>query len=446
MESYPTHHTHTITLQPPHSHHHTPTTTLQPPHSNHYTLPPQETFLNITQLSSTWLTVNIAIGRYFAICRPLHAKGFISIKSIRIAIVTIFFFSIFFNLPKFFSLYYDSQDCHQMLYEGGVVGRRKVSSGTPTTQPSFLLKSHLPEYHDYNMAFTGLLEKLENRKNQSPNPDFLESTQRKVKPPQRFIYTLQMDVKCGCRFTTKRITQLHNLFIFSKFYLILTSIFYIFFPLTLLSVCNVCLILALRRSYRMQRLYRANKPNIDNGQRITAVLIVIIMLFIILVIPPDFIIFIKNFISDSNLFKNLRITNLLLLTNFSINFILYFAINTKFRKTFKSLISCCFFCELTRNCPHDSVSQPTSSVTFAHHHAATLQLKSCKSSSLPPKKSLRNMKMFRNSHKQKVSNIEVKITSSPSSSQIMISKLRNSSSKTTNTSESSHKKKSKQFF
>ncbi|ESO11531.1 hypothetical protein HELRODRAFT_166532 [Helobdella robusta] len=68
----------------------------------------QEGILNVLQLTSTWLTVNMAVGRYFAICRPLHARGYISLKGTRIAVVCILLGSTLVNLPRFF-YYHNSQ-------------------------------------------------------------------------------------------------------------------------------------------------------------------------------------------------------------------------------------------------------------------------------------------------------------------------------------------------
>jgi len=56
---------------------------------------------NVLLTSSTWLTVVMAVGRYVAVCRPLHARGFISVRGTRIAIASVFIGSIVFNLPRF---------------------------------------------------------------------------------------------------------------------------------------------------------------------------------------------------------------------------------------------------------------------------------------------------------------------------------------------------------
>lgn len=58
-------------------------------------------FINMFMLSSTWLTVVMATGRYLAICHPLHARGLVGLKATKVAIFCIFLFSFLFNLPPF---------------------------------------------------------------------------------------------------------------------------------------------------------------------------------------------------------------------------------------------------------------------------------------------------------------------------------------------------------
>ena len=61
----------------------------------------QEPLLNIFLLSSTWLTVTMALARYAAVCYPLHARSFISLRGTRLAIAGVFVGSAAFNLPRF---------------------------------------------------------------------------------------------------------------------------------------------------------------------------------------------------------------------------------------------------------------------------------------------------------------------------------------------------------
>ena len=51
---------------------------------------------------SCWLTVVMALARYFAICRPIHARAFISLRGTRVTLASVFVAAVVFNLPLFF--------------------------------------------------------------------------------------------------------------------------------------------------------------------------------------------------------------------------------------------------------------------------------------------------------------------------------------------------------
>jgi hypothetical protein len=57
--------------------------------------------VNTFMLSSSWLTVAMAVSRYLAICHPLRAKQVISLTRTYIVIGLVFIWSILFNLPRF---------------------------------------------------------------------------------------------------------------------------------------------------------------------------------------------------------------------------------------------------------------------------------------------------------------------------------------------------------
>lgn len=86
----------------------------------------------------------------------------------------------------------------------------------------------------------------------------------------------------------------------------------------------------------MQSLYRANKPN-DSGHRITPTLIALIVLFTVLVAPADFVVFARlvDSLSYTAFKMATMVTNLLLLTNFAINFVLYCVV-----KTVRDIVMC----------------------------------------------------------------------------------------------------------
>ena len=68
-------------------------------------------FQNLFSHTSTWLTVIIAVGRYAAICHPLHARQFVHAKGMRAAIVMTFLLWTGLVLPCFWSYKIESITC-----------------------------------------------------------------------------------------------------------------------------------------------------------------------------------------------------------------------------------------------------------------------------------------------------------------------------------------------
>ena len=60
----------------------------------------KESTVNMFALSSTWLTVVMAVSRYVVVCRPLHARGYISLRRTRFALLAVFLLSAVVNIPR----------------------------------------------------------------------------------------------------------------------------------------------------------------------------------------------------------------------------------------------------------------------------------------------------------------------------------------------------------
>ncbi|KAK2152688.1 hypothetical protein LSH36_321g03019 [Paralvinella palmiformis] len=67
--------------------------------------------INIFILASTWLTVTLAIGRYMAVCHPLHARAFLGMTCARRSIIAVFFVCVLINIPRFFTYDIVSAQC-----------------------------------------------------------------------------------------------------------------------------------------------------------------------------------------------------------------------------------------------------------------------------------------------------------------------------------------------
>lgn len=90
--------------------------------------------INIFKVSSTWLTVNMAVGRYIAICHPLHARGYIGQRGTLAAVAAIFLGSVLFNLPRFWHYRISRTPCHWLL-------RSSSTTHFPSSSTSGLISS-----------------------------------------------------------------------------------------------------------------------------------------------------------------------------------------------------------------------------------------------------------------------------------------------------------------
>lgn len=60
-----------------------------------------DAIINIFQMSSTWLTVSIAVSRYLAVCHPFKARMFIGRTSAKVSVIVAYLAALFFNIPRF---------------------------------------------------------------------------------------------------------------------------------------------------------------------------------------------------------------------------------------------------------------------------------------------------------------------------------------------------------
>ena len=74
----------------------------------------KEATVNVFALTSTWLMVVMAIGRYVVVCRPLHARGYISLSGTRFSIGAVFVMSVLLNVPRMFRYDVISSSCTEL--------------------------------------------------------------------------------------------------------------------------------------------------------------------------------------------------------------------------------------------------------------------------------------------------------------------------------------------
>ena len=70
--------------------------------------------VRVCGLTSTWQTVVMAVSRYIVICRPLHARGYISLRRTRWSIVAAFVISAVVNVPRLLRFTVTARHCSQL--------------------------------------------------------------------------------------------------------------------------------------------------------------------------------------------------------------------------------------------------------------------------------------------------------------------------------------------
>ena len=139
-------------------------------------------------------------------------------------------------------------------------------------------------------------------------------------------------------------------------------------PVVIMVVCNFSLIHALRKSFQMRRSSHVTQDG-HRGRTITVTLITIIVMFLLFVFPSELLDFLSEHLQDNKekhkeLFLMFRcVTNLLQVSNFSFNVVLYCVINVHFRKTLVSMT--------TGRCNRHEYRR-TNSTLSTHTHMVTL--------------------------------------------------------------------------
>jgi len=243
----------------------------------------KEPLLNIALLTSTWLTVTMAVGRYFAVCRPLHARGQISLLGTRLTLLGVLVGSVFANLPRFWHY-------------------RVLHVACPNLEPGHNANSAFARCECfYIVKQTGWLY---------------------TKPTFVFVYRL-----C-CSFVT----------LFAPLP-ILTAC-----NVRLVQALRNSR--RLQKLCRANKSTADEKHKSSSQHRITPTLIGLIVLFLVLVGPSEVLSFFRDHVSIDGykLFDVATVvTNFLQLINFAVNFVLYCVVNAQFRRTCQQLLTCSTF-------------------------------------------------------------------------------------------------------
>ena len=241
----------------------------------------KEGIINIFVFSSTWLTVIMALGRYVAVCRPLHARGFINLRGTRLSISSVFIGSLLINIPRFLHYYVMRTPCTDLAEEMNL------------TTPAF----HMPNCSCYLYQLdTGWLYQ---------NESFV------------FYYDLAWSI---------------------------VAIFHPLLVLTVCNACLIRALRHSRKMQKLYRANKPKDSGHRITPTLIALIVMFIVFVGPSGILTFFRKYVLDSHAASQYFGYVIasiFTNCMVLVNFSINFVLYCVISVQFRRTARNIVCCC---------------------------------------------------------------------------------------------------------
>ena len=296
-------------------------------------------FITLFIVTSTWLIVVMAGERYLAVCHPFKARKFISLRKTKITVLAVFLVCIVSTVPLFLEREIRETKCvnnHTTIFEikireeygkYGVSIRRLVWAIFFDFIPCVALlyfnaclvwKIHTAKKLRREMAPGYKREGLIYR---SPTNDHSRTTYR---TDDDTIAYCQLPLKNSASARIKKNSYPHEGNSTKRRHVTQTT--------SLLSL-------------------KTKKRQSDNAlNNVTATLVAVVVLFLILVSPSEVVKFIYSQIQGQSPvgehYKKiiLHVTNFMQSLNFSVNFVLYCAVNKTFRSTLSSI-----FCYCTRS-------------------------------------------------------------------------------------------------
>jgi len=246
----------------------------------------------------------MAIGRYVAVCKPLHARGFISVRGTKIAIVSVFVGSILFNLPRFWHYVARSMPCTDILPPAA---RSPLVDACPSCR--YFIKERGALYRNQTFVTVyGALCSAVNILLPLPvltvcNVCLVRALRRSRLLQKQYRATM---MRCrSLRFATNETTSSRSI------------------------------------DDRASPAGRHHSGQSTSQHRITPTVIGLIVLFTVLVGPSEILTLFRPFVLKERRKAAIHdayqsaivVTNFLLLVNFAVNFVLYCIVNVQFRRT-----------------------------------------------------------------------------------------------------------------
>jgi len=273
-----------------------------------------EGLFNVLLMCSTWLTVVMAVGRYVAVCKPLHARGFISVRGTRIAIASVFVGSVVLNLPRFWHYVPMSVPCIELLPPS-----LQMPSADSCPSCRYYIKDTGQLYHNstfvtvYGVACSVVAILF-------PLPVLTVCNVCLVRALRR-SQLLQKQYRAN-NMRCRSMRTISN------------------------EATSRCI------EGRNSPAGRQHSSPSTSHHRITPTVIGLIVLFTLLVGPSEILALFRQYIltghktaASYDAYQSaVVVTNFLLLVNFAVNFVLYCVVNVQFRRTCSSLLAFCCCC------------------------------------------------------------------------------------------------------
>ncbi|VDI78516.1 probable G-protein coupled receptor 139 [Mytilus edulis] len=255
-------------------------------------------------ITSTWLIVVMAGERYLAVCHPFKARKIISLKKTKITIFLVYMLCMIFSIPLFFENILKKTKCvdNTVLYE--ITARKEYGRDMIALRRMIwaLLFDFIPcaALLYFNACLIYKIHRAKKLRKQMVNG--------------------HDGNRCRFNSTTTSVTTPTS-------------------DPDLYSTVS---------SKTRSRLIKPKRKQSDNAlNSVTATLVAVVVLFLILVSPSEVLKFIYTKVTNETHGKNYtllmikHVTNFMQALNFSVNFVLYCAVNKSFRKTLKNLFCFC---------------------------------------------------------------------------------------------------------
>ena len=287
-------------------------------------------FITVFIITSTWLTVYMAGERYVAVCHPFKARKLISLRKTRITVCLIYFLCICATVPLGFERIVISEKCTDGLIMYSIDNRPEFSDKVIGIRRLVwaILFDFIPcvALLYFN---TCLIWKIHRAKiiRRTMVPMQKQGALLTKHPRELFSYASHS----GSSVSNQTVVNHNHL---AKNY----------------TSCRQSLSpyqTQYQKQYppRVCKSMKTKRKHTENAlNSVTATLVAVVVLFLILVSPCEILkyIFLWSGGTETHTYSIIRsITNLMQAINFSVNFILYCAVNKSFRTSFRKIFCIC---------------------------------------------------------------------------------------------------------